>query len=166
MRSSASINHARALRRRMTDAEQKLWRVLRRRQVNGWHFRRQAPVGPYIADFLCFDPRLIIEVDGGQHDHSSKDKQRTTFLNRRGFYVLRFWNHDVLQRTEGVLLEIMHVGSSLQSPPPLAGEDLGGGYLLCPPIQTFPLKGEGLKGHDFSSPEDVGVSFSQDEESS
>lgn len=137
----------------MTDAEQKLWRALRRCQVNGWRFRRQAPVGPYIADFLCFDPRLIIEVDGGQHAHSPSDEKRTAFLNRKGFYVLRFWNHDVLQRTEGVLLEIIRVGSLLQSPPPLAGEDLGGGSFSIPPIQIFPLKGEGLKSEVFSSPQ-------------
>jgi len=154
MRSHISINRARALRRRMTDAEKKLWRALRRRQINGWRFRHQAPVGPYIADFLCFDPRLIIEVDGGQHAQSLSDEKRTAFLNQKGFHVLRFWNHDVLQRTEGVLLEIMNVGSLLKSPPPLAGEDIGGGDLLVPPIQTFPLKGEGLKDKALIFPQD------------
>lgn len=149
----------------MTDAEQKLWRALRRRQVKGWRFRRQAPVGPYIADFLCFDPRLVIEVDGGQHAYSPSDEKRTAFLNQKGFHVLRFWNHDVLQWTEGVLLEIMNVGSLLKSPPPPAGEDLGGGDRLVPPIQTFPLEGEGLKGQDFSSPQDESGGFSRGEES-
>jgi len=154
MRSRASIGRARYLRQQMTDAKQKLWRSLRRRQINGWRFRRQAPVGPYISDFLCFNPLLIIEVDGGQHAQSSSDVRRTAFLNQKGFHVLRFWNHDVLQQLEGVLLEIMIVGSSLQSPPLLAGEDLGGGErvgFLYPPIQTFPLKGEGFSDEEEGS---------------
>jgi 2-methylaconitate isomerase len=154
MRSRVSIGRARYLRQQMTDAEQKLWRSLRRRQINGWRFRRQAPVGSYIADFLCFDPLLIIEVDGGQHAQSPSDVRRTVFLNQKGFHVLRFWNHDVLQHLEGVLLEVMVVGSSLQSPPLLAGEDLGGGEgadFLYPPIQTFPLKGEDLSDEEEGS---------------
>lgn len=97
--------HARArdLRRNMTDAERKLWRILRLRQVNGHKFRRQVPLGRYIADFVCHEVRLIVEVDGGQHDLSSSfETERTEFLEKEGYRVLRFWNNDVLANLDGV----------------------------------------------------------------
>ena len=88
----------------MTDAERKLWAALRRRQLNRWYFRRQAQIGPYIADFVCFDAKLVVEVDGGQHAFDAeRDAVRTAWLKSRGFHVLRFWNHDVLLNREGVL---------------------------------------------------------------
>lgn len=121
-----AIARARSLRKNMTRAEVKLWSRLRMRQLHGWRFRRQALVGSYIADFLCHDPALIIEVDGGQHDIRS-DEKRDAFLCIEGFLVLRFWNNDVLTNMEGVLTLIAEVGHKLKSPPPLAGEDLGGG---------------------------------------
>jgi 2-isopropylmalate synthase len=97
---------ARALRTQMTDAERKLWLALRDRRFAGVKFRRQAPVGPFIADFICFDARLVIEVDGGQHADSSSDVRRDAWFARNGFRILRFWNNDVLLNTEGVLTAI------------------------------------------------------------
>lgn len=91
----------------MTDAERTLWSHLRRKQL-GYRFRRQVPFGRYIADFVCFDRRLILEVDGGHHaDQMAQDDERTTWLESLGFRVLRFWNSQVLQETEGVLEAIM-----------------------------------------------------------
>jgi len=79
-----------------------MWRVLRSRQLGGVKFRRQVQVGPYIADFASHDLRLVVEIDGGQHT-PEKDAERTAFLERAGYRVLRFWNNDVLQNTESVL---------------------------------------------------------------
>jgi very-short-patch-repair endonuclease len=96
---------ARELRRNATDAERKLWYQLRRRQVEGFRFRRQVPLGPYIVDFACLSAKLIVELDGGQHgedENIAKDAKRTAWLNGQGFRVLRFWNLDVLQAMEGV----------------------------------------------------------------
>jgi very-short-patch-repair endonuclease len=87
----------------MTDAETRLWMRLRGKQVSGHRFRRQAPIGPYIADFACVRAQLIVEVDGSQHLNSDRDNDRTTWLASRGFRVLRFWDTDVLQRTDDVL---------------------------------------------------------------
>jgi very-short-patch-repair endonuclease len=90
---------ARMLRHRPTDAERKLWLVLRDlRTTRGLHFRRQAPIGPFIADFACLQRKLVIEVDGGQHESLRKgyDEGRTRWLSSQGFTVLRFWNNDVL----------------------------------------------------------------------
>src|SRR5437899_1689174 len=88
---------AQRLRREMTDAERKLWSALRSRQMEGAKFRRQQPIGPFIADFVCQERRLIIEADGGQHAESSTDDRRTAFLESKGYRVLRFWNNDILQ---------------------------------------------------------------------
>ena len=91
----------------MTDAERRIWSRLRSRQL-GPRFRRQAPIGPYIADFACFDPRLIIEIDGGQHDEQrGYDSRRDGWLKSQGFVVLRFWNNEVLENAEGVLERIL-----------------------------------------------------------
>ena len=92
------ICRARELRRNLTDAERALWRVLRNRQVSGYRFRRQAPIGPYIVDFVCFEIRLVIEVDGGQHVEQAKyDDERTAWLEDAGFRVVRFCNNEVLE---------------------------------------------------------------------
>ena len=98
-------DRARTLRKNMTDAAQALWRVLRTYKDNGFHFRRQAPMGPYIADFVCHSAKLVIEVDGGQHglaSHQAADDRRTGWLEGQGYRVLRFWNNDVLSNTDGV----------------------------------------------------------------
>jgi very-short-patch-repair endonuclease len=95
---------ARTLRRNLTDAEQRLWSRLRRRQVEGYRFRRQAPLGAYVVDFACFAARLVIEVDGGQHSwRAEKDATRNSWLEANGFQVLRFWNNEVFGNLEGVL---------------------------------------------------------------
>jgi len=104
------IARARKLRREATDAEKLLWRKLRARQVCGAKFRRQVPIGPYIVDFVCFEHRLIVEIDGGQHNEPrgrAYDIQRTRWLESQGFRVLRFWNNEVLGNLEGVLTRIV-----------------------------------------------------------
>ena len=98
---------ARQLRRNMTDAERRLWRHLRRRQLVGCKFRRQCPIGRYIVDFVCFEQMLVIELDGGQHaDQTARDAQRDAWLKTQGYQVMRFWNNEVLQKTE-VVLEVI-----------------------------------------------------------
>jgi very-short-patch-repair endonuclease len=92
------LNHKlqRNLRNNMTDAEKKLWGILRGRQFNGCKFRRQHPFEQYILDFVCLEKKLVVEVDGGQHsDDEYRDTNRTVFLEKAGFRVLRFWNHEV-----------------------------------------------------------------------
>jgi len=79
----------------MTDAEQKLWRVLRSR-ASGAKFRRQVPLGPFVVDFVCFEARLIVELDGGQHADNPRDTRRDRYFSDQGYRVLRFWNNDVL----------------------------------------------------------------------
>ena len=115
---------ARRLRKTPTDAEMRLWAVLRRRQIEGARFRRQAPIGPYVVDFACFAERLVVEVDGGQHAHQQdRDTARTAWLETQGFRVLRFWNHEVLGNIEGVAERIAGAlrASPLPGPPPQGG---------------------------------------------
>jgi very-short-patch-repair endonuclease len=102
------IVNARILRTNSTDAERRLWRFLRNRLLCGYRFRRQMPLGRYIVDFVCLRARIVVELDGGQHaDHLLADLERTRHLARAGFRVLRFWNSDVLQRTDDVLERIL-----------------------------------------------------------
>ena len=113
----------------MTGAEQRLWRVLRRKQMSGFKFRRQHPFGDYIIDFVCLEAMLAIEVDGGQHNaHQVEDKERTEYLNRAGFRLLRFWNNEVMSDIDAVTTVIWR---ALREVDPT-------------PIPTFPLKGKGL----------------------
>lgn len=107
---------ASALRKRLTDAEQPLWQHLRRRQLHGARFRRQVPIGRFIADFASHDARLIIELDGGQHGtQRGYDELRDAELVSLGYQVLRFWDNDVLQQTDSVLERIRLVPA--ESPP-------------------------------------------------
>jgi len=94
---------ARELRQRMTNAERKLWYALRDRRFARFKFRRQVPIGRFIADFVCFERRLVIEVDGGQHAESVRDQWRDRWFAANGFRVLRFWNNEVLKNLEGVM---------------------------------------------------------------
>lgn len=103
MREGQKTGFARRLRRQLTDAERRLWAHLRNRALMGWKFRRQHPIGPYIADFACIEARLVIELDGGQHLGSTRDAARTAALQAGGYRVIRFWNNDVLMRTTAVL---------------------------------------------------------------
>src|SRR5215218_3882887 len=100
---SRPTKRAQELRNNATDAERKLWRHLSRRQLEGFKFSRQMPVGPYICDFLCRDRQLVVEVDGGQHAESRRDAGRTAYLEGEGYKVIRFWNDDVLGNVGGVL---------------------------------------------------------------
>jgi very-short-patch-repair endonuclease len=100
---------ARELRQKQTDAERVLWARLRNEQIEGVKFRRQQPIGPYIVDFAGFKRKLVIEIDGGQHNREElrgRDEARTKWLEERGYQVLRFWNNDVLMNMEGVLERI------------------------------------------------------------
>jgi very-short-patch-repair endonuclease len=106
---SALLEFARMMRKEQTDAEQLLWRLLRNRNFCGLKFRRQYPIGGYILDFFCDELNLAIELDGGGHadtDQAAYDEERTKVLAGIGVRVLRFWNHDLLNRTESVLEEI------------------------------------------------------------
>ncbi|MDD9900730.1 MAG: endonuclease domain-containing protein [Alphaproteobacteria bacterium] len=100
--SQRSIQKAKRLRQKSTDAENIIWHHVRNRQM-GCKFRRQAPVGRYIVDFMCLELKLVIEIDGGQHCESVHDDARTEFLESLGFRVVRFWNNDVVNNIEGVL---------------------------------------------------------------
>ena len=98
---------ARKLRGSMTDAERKLWQALRQRQLDGHKFRRQQLIGNYVADFVCLEQKLIVEIDGGQHaEQVSSDATRTKWLEARGYRVLRFWNNEILGNMDGVLQAI------------------------------------------------------------
>jgi very-short-patch-repair endonuclease len=97
---------AQALRSELTDAERILWSKLKGRQVNGWQFRNQHPVGPYIADFACVKARLIIEVDGASHTEDAQlahDERRSAFLRKQGWHVHRVWNIDIYNNLNAVL---------------------------------------------------------------
>ncbi|MEX0998680.1 MAG: endonuclease domain-containing protein [Thermodesulfobacteriota bacterium] len=98
------IHRARELRKRLTNAEKKLWSHIRLRQITGHKFRRQQPIGKYIVDFVCLEKKLVVEVDGRQHsEQSSYDEERTVWLESQGYRVLRFWNNEVLKEIEVVL---------------------------------------------------------------
>lgn len=112
---------ARRLRKTMTDAEHRLWFHLRRNQT-GFHFRRQHPIGPYIADFVCLETNLIIEADGSQHLDSAHDQRRDTWLQAQGFRILRLWNNDLLAQTDAALAVIM---DALHAAPGLAAQYCG-----------------------------------------
>ena len=118
---SAQLQFARQIRRESTDAERLLWFHLRDRRL-GVKFRRQQFVGPFIVDFLSLEAAVIVEVDGSQHQEAV-DAGRMRFLERRGFRVLRFWNHDVLVRTESVL-EVILASVALTPTPLPEGEGL------------------------------------------
>lgn len=118
---------AKRLRKNLTDAESKLWRHIRLRQVGGFKFRRQHPVGPYILDFACVEKLLAVEVDGGQHgEYVDYDFRRSAYLETHGYKVLRFWNSDVLKNIEAVK-EVIFAA--------LCGDGL-------PPPSSSPWKGE------------------------
>ena len=102
---STTLNQAKMLRKNMTEQEKVLWNILRNNQFYGLKFRRQVPIGNYVADFVCEIHNVIIELDGGQHNASEnieKDKLRTEFLENKGYKVLRFWNNEVDNNLDGV----------------------------------------------------------------
>ncbi|MGL5363596.1 MAG: endonuclease domain-containing protein [Bosea sp. (in: a-proteobacteria)] len=99
---------ARAMRRNMTEAERKLWYLLRGRRFSGFKFRRQVPIGRYIVDFMCFEAKLVVEADGSQHAESQPDVVRDAWLSAAGFKVRRFWNADIFLRSSEVVDTIWH----------------------------------------------------------
>jgi very-short-patch-repair endonuclease len=106
------IHFARKLRKNLTDAERCLWSRLRRRQLDGYKFRRQHAIGIYVCDFVCLEAKIIVELDGSQHlDQAPHDLHRDVFLRTQNFRVLRFWNADVLARPDNVvetIFEALH----------------------------------------------------------
>lgn len=103
------LGHAKYMRSHATDAEQKLWQILRAKRLKGWKFKRQVPIGVYIVDFICFEAKLVIEADGSQHHRNEKDQIRDQWLREQGYKVLRYWNNDILTNIEGVELNILEV---------------------------------------------------------
>jgi very-short-patch-repair endonuclease len=118
---------ARTLRQNMTEAERRIWQILRLNRMKDYKFRRQVPIGHYIADFVCHEARLIVEIDGGQHDRSSpRETERSGFLQSEGYRILRFWNDEVLANLEGV------------------HQTIAAALGASPPPKPSPLKGEGF----------------------
>ncbi len=135
--------NTRHLRKHLTDAEKRLWQVLRLRQVEGLKFRRQFQIGRYIVDFACPSRMLIVEVDGGQHGEQVKyDDERTTWLESQGFRVLRFWNNEIQMNLEGVKESIYNALVVKGLPPTPALPHKGGGRSNT----ASPLMGEGVDG--------------------
>ncbi len=127
-----TLRKTKRLRRELTDAERQLWAVLRNAQLEGAKFRRQQPIGPFIADFVCQDRKLVVEADGGLHHDNAADDGRTAFLAQRGYRVVRFWNSDIMENIEGVAASIAfalkapHPAlASRESPSPSRGEGNG-----------------------------------------
>ena len=98
---------AKTMRRASTDAELKLWFLLRDRRLEGWKFRRQVPIGPYIADLVCQRSKHIVEADGAQHALSQRDVDRDAWFMQRGYRIVRYNNLDILQNSEGVLTDLL-----------------------------------------------------------
>jgi very-short-patch-repair endonuclease len=109
-RDPVQIERARELRKNANDAEQRLWSLLRAKQLSGYKFRRQYPIVNYIADFACISARLVIEVDGDTHGNDeaeARDAKRTEYIERLGYRVIRFWNDQVFNATDGVIETIL-----------------------------------------------------------
>lgn len=119
MRDYFTQQRARELRGHLSDAEQRLWRYLRRKHLHGHRFRRQVPIGPYIVDFACLSAALVVEVDGSQHAKEHVyDEKRDGYLKSQGFRVLRFWSDQALRETEGVLMAILRELDNPRAPIP------------------------------------------------
>jgi very-short-patch-repair endonuclease len=120
MRAKEDHGRERQLRKDQTEAEALLWSWLRNRHLKNFKFRRQHRIGPYFADFVCVEHRLIVELDGGQHvDQAGYDEARTRFLGAQGYRVLRIWNSDIALRMNEVLDEVLRV---LHTPHPAAAQ--------------------------------------------
>jgi very-short-patch-repair endonuclease len=117
-------NAAKSLRKQATNTEWSLWFHLQAKQLEGLKFRRQQPIGKYVVDFVCFEKKIIIEVDGGQHSENDYDKERDEWLKKEGFKVLRFWDNEVLSNMAGVLEVIRShcLKSPSPTPPLMEGE--------------------------------------------
>jgi very-short-patch-repair endonuclease len=113
------------MRSQPTEAEHRLWQLLRAHRFSGHKFKQQVPLDFYIVDFVCFARRLIIEVDGGQHAESEHDQRRDAYLEAQGFRILRFWNNDIFENEEGVSELIFSALRSPLSPTPLPRGERG-----------------------------------------
>ena len=133
-RGDVSLAQAKTLRKQMTDAERRLWYFLRAHRFGTHKFKRQAPIGRYVADFVSFDRRLIIEADGSQHADNVSDRQRDDWFASQGFRVLRFWNNDILKNTQAVLEVVSNALAESEASAPSPGS------LRSPPS---PTRGEG-----------------------
>ena len=134
---------ARVLSQNSTDAEIRLWHHLRSRALGNFKFVRQVPIGRYVADFVCREQRLIIELDGGQHATDPRDVLRDRWLAEHRYIVLRFWNNDVLSNTDGVLETILSALTAATPPRPASSQALadlspqaGRGKPCPPPLLT------------------------------
>lgn len=118
------IEKSRDLRKNMTPQERKLWYIIKNRQFFGYRFRRQFPLGQYIVDFMCREKKIIIEIDGGQHNEIKNiqyDNKRTEYLISEGYKVIRFWNNDIDKNMGGVynkLKEVFEIGENITPPQP------------------------------------------------
>ena len=147
--SQQTLNNAHSLRQNQTNPERLLWRHLRNKQLGGHKFRRQQPIGPYIADFACMPRKLVIELDGGQHsEQHNYDEQRDTYLRNNGFRVLRFWNNEIFENRDGVLETIQNAldadvhspleGESARQGRQLGDEPVGGAAVGLTEFEGFP----------------------------
>lgn len=124
MPSNNQTGFARKLRSASTDAEHRLWQILRAHRLKDFKFKRQQPIGPYIVDFSCFAARLIVELDGGQHADAAKhDGARDAWLQSEGYRVLRIWNNELFENEAGVMDKIMEMLTL--SPTPLPSRERG-----------------------------------------
>ena len=112
-RGGATHTHAKIMRSNQTEAEKRLWSILRAKRLGKYKFKRQVPLNHYIADFVNFEHRLIIEADGSQHLDSAHDKRRDAYLKAQDFRIVRFWNSDILKNSEGVAEAIL---AALETP--------------------------------------------------
>ena len=118
------LEGAKWMRANPTEAESRLWFLLRAKRFAGFKFKRQAVIEPYIVDFVCFEARLIIEADGSQHADNKDDARRDAFLRTQGFRVLRFWNNQVLGESDAVAAAMYSELAPLPNPSPVRGEGL------------------------------------------
>lgn len=108
------------LRNNQTEAEKLFWHQVKAKRFEGHKFRRQYPIGEYIADFICVEAGLIVEIDGGQHCENAQDEKRTAFLNSLGYKVMRFWNNETMQNMDGVLQALSRRERGQENAPPLS----------------------------------------------
>ena len=119
-------DRAKAMRTAPTEAEHRLWQILRAKRLAGYKFKRQMPLDHYIVDFVCLAHRLVIEADGGQHSQEA-DARRDAYIRSQGFRILRFWNDEILTNEDGVTTAILDALSTpLPNPSPARGEGLEG----------------------------------------
>lgn len=149
------LDFARQLRNKQTDTENLLWSRLRAHRLSGLKFRRQQPVGVYVVDFFCPEKKLIVELDGGQHqERAGYDADRDIWLKSEGYTVLRYWNNEVIENLEGVLEDIGRVAGVFAelspSPQPLSPQ--GRGVTFPDASSPLPLEGGGAGGEGEATP--------------